>query len=118
MGEPSKIPDLVPRRAVYPELSTLLERIEAAYRPTDVLLFGSRARGDFGRDSDWDVLVLLPEHADERLLDPLLSWEVQQGSGVHADVLCAYGEEFVRDLHVGNSRTREIVGHAVRIAAG
>ncbi|WP_456368140.1 nucleotidyltransferase domain-containing protein [Thermococcus sp.] len=27
----------------------------------EVILFGSRARGDFRKDSDWDVLVVLSE---------------------------------------------------------
>lgn len=29
-----------------------------------VILFGSRARGDYRPDSDWDVLVLTDENAD------------------------------------------------------
>lgn len=31
------------------------------FRPTQVILFGSVARGDDGRDSDIDLLVVLPE---------------------------------------------------------
>ncbi len=27
----------------------------------EIILFGSRARGDFRKDSDWDVLVVLSE---------------------------------------------------------
>ena len=30
----------------------------------EVLLFGSRARGDFRDDSDWDVLVVVSENVD------------------------------------------------------
>ena len=33
----------------------------------EVILFGSRARGDFRKDSDWDFLILL-----ERPLTPML----------------------------------------------
>lgn len=32
-----------------------------------LILFGSRARGDFKEDSDWDVLVLTSKEADARL---------------------------------------------------
>lgn len=31
---------------------------------SEVILFGSRARGDERKDSDWDILVLVPEEAD------------------------------------------------------
>lgn len=44
-------------------LSTLPRRISKAVKriePTaEVLLYGSRARGDAGPESDWDILVLL-----------------------------------------------------------
>ena len=33
-----------------------------------VILYGSRARGDFKEDSDWDILILLPG-------ENTLSWE-------------------------------------------
>ncbi len=32
----------------------------------DVILFGSRARGDEGKDSDWDILILTDYPADLR----------------------------------------------------
>lgn len=31
-----------------------------SHRGSEVILFGSRARGDHKRDSDWDFLILLP----------------------------------------------------------
>ena len=33
----------------------------------EVVLFGSRARGDFREDSDWDVLILLEKPVNETL---------------------------------------------------
>jgi hypothetical protein len=41
--------------ANYPELTELLGRIRATYRPVDILLYGSRARGEASAFSDWDV---------------------------------------------------------------
>ncbi|QDA31978.1 nucleotidyltransferase domain-containing protein [Thermococcus indicus] len=32
----------------------------------EVLLFGSRARGDFRESSDWDVLVIISEEVDRK----------------------------------------------------
>ncbi|MET7243940.1 nucleotidyltransferase domain-containing protein [Methylobacterium sp. EM32] len=115
MTTPASVAELVPATGEYPALKTLLERIEAVHAPEDVLLFGSRAKGTAGPDSDWDILVVLPDDADERLLDPLLGYETQRGSRVYADVLCSLKSEFLSDLTVANSRTRDIAGHAVRV---
>jgi uncharacterized protein len=43
------------------QLRFLLARIEETYRPLQVWLFGSRARGDARPDSDWDLLVVVPD---------------------------------------------------------
>ena len=48
------------------EQETILADIKKAVlsvdETADVLLFGSRARGDFHEESDWDVLILTNEH--------------------------------------------------------
>lgn len=55
-------------------LDTFVRRLYANYgdRVRSVVLFGSKARGDAGPDSDVDVLVTL---ADD---DPELRWNVQR----------------------------------------
>lgn len=96
-------------------LAALLSNIKSAYAPSSILLFGSRARGDNRADSDWDLLVLLPEEAPRRLLDPYLAWEVKQGTGVKADIVCEYEAEFLDSQNVANTLAYEIKTHAVRI---
>ena len=32
-----------------------------------IILFGSRARGDYRKDSDWDILIVTKEKLDEKL---------------------------------------------------
>ena len=109
---------IVKQRRSFDELGELMERIHRIYRPLDVLLFGSRAKGVATPASDWDILVILPDDADEALLDPMLGWETQAGSGVHADVLAAYRSEFIADLDVVNSRAREVASNAIGLVAG
>ena len=41
-----------------------VRRIVDEVHPIQVVLFGSAARGDFGPDSDLDLLVVMPDHAD------------------------------------------------------
>jgi predicted nucleotidyltransferase len=49
------------RKRIRSLIETALGRdLDATY------LYGSRARGDAGPDSDWDVLVMLHDHADRR----------------------------------------------------
>lgn len=96
-------------------LAPLLSNIKRTYAPASILLFGSRARGDSRTDSDWDLLVLLPEDAPTRLLDPYLAWEVKRGTGVRAEIVCEYEAEFLKSRNVANTLAYEIKNHAVRI---
>lgn len=42
----------------------VIDEVIARYEPRAVILYGSRARGDHGPTSDWDVLVVVPGVAD------------------------------------------------------
>lgn len=44
-----------------------------------VILFGSRARGDYRRDSDWDFLIIMPYKVSDTLEDRIrnLLYEVE-----------------------------------------
>ncbi|AWN54201.1 nucleotidyltransferase domain-containing protein [Methylobacterium sp. 17Sr1-1] len=62
----------IARRADVPEpLRPLVSRIIRHADPLVIWLFGSRARGEARADSDWDLLVVLPDDVDEALLDPI-----------------------------------------------
>lgn len=41
-------------------ISEMAERIRRTIRPDRIILFGSRARGDSGPDSDFDLLIIAP----------------------------------------------------------
>lgn len=50
----------------------------------EVILFGSRARGDYHDESDWDVLVLIDRNQNDReykrkIRHALLSLEIKHG---------------------------------------
>jgi uncharacterized protein len=47
-------------------LPVALGRIVEQFRPDRVVLFGSQARGDSGRHSDVDLLVVFPDEGDRR----------------------------------------------------
>ena len=70
-----------------PTLVELVRRLEAAYQPDRVYLFGSRARGEPGPDSDYDLLLVVPDDAPPDRGQSRLAYEALRGTGVAADVL-------------------------------
>lgn len=48
-----------------PEL--VKNEVKSLNSEAEIILFGSRARGDWRKDSDWDFLILLNEEVSERL---------------------------------------------------
>jgi predicted nucleotidyltransferase len=48
------------RRRLDASLQEMIRRILATGRPHKIILFGSRARGDAGPDSDYDLLLIEP----------------------------------------------------------
>jgi len=47
-------------------IADMVSRIVEGFSPLKVILFGSYARGDASRDSDVDLLVVLPEVGNKR----------------------------------------------------
>ena len=70
-----------------PTLGEIVRRLVAAYMPEQVYLFGSRARGDAGADSDYDVLVVVADDARADRRRSRLAYESLRGTGAAADVL-------------------------------
>jgi predicted nucleotidyltransferase len=68
-------------------LSELLRRLVAAYDPERVYLFGSVARGDAGPDSDYDLMIIVPDDAAPERRRSRLAYRVMRGTGTAVDVL-------------------------------
>jgi hypothetical protein len=68
-------------------LMPIVERLIEAYEPERIYLFGSKARGDYGPDSDFDLMVVVPNDAPEDHKQSRLAYERLWGTGTAADVL-------------------------------
>ncbi len=55
------------------DVAPLVAYLTEHYPVEDILLFGSRARGDWRAESDWDVIVLLGDDAPSETVDALLA---------------------------------------------
>ncbi len=70
-----------------PRLNQVVARLVEAYRPEEIYLFGSCARGDAGPDSDYDLMVVVPDDASPERKRSRLAYERLWGTGIAADVL-------------------------------
>ena len=89
-------------------LRLFAERIGAKYDVLDLMLFGSRARGDHAQDSDADVAVLLRgDH--QRLLPTKLAmaddaFDVLLETGIRIQPLPIWEDEWADPDHDSNPR--------------
>jgi predicted nucleotidyltransferase len=93
----------------------LLNRVVDYFHPRRVVLFGSRARGDSGPDSDIDLLVILDDDAPADKLTLRAGWESRSGYDRPADVIPVRDAVYRRRARIAGTRAydAEIDGIAV-----
>lgn len=91
------------------ELTEALRRLVAAYEPERIYLFGSMARGDASPDSDFDLMVVVPDEASDERRRSRLGYEALRGTGIAADVLVCTSSYFDERLHLRASLPATIV---------
>jgi uncharacterized protein len=67
-------------------LESLLARLIAAYRPQAIYLFGSRATGGARADSDYDLLLVVPDDTPPDRLSLIAAYDTVRLAHVPADV--------------------------------
>lgn len=82
------------RRVDVDAIRPLLDRIVARWRPRQIWLFGSRARGDDTPESDWDLFVVVDDGVGDDELDPGIGRRLRRECGVRADVIPWRASEF------------------------
>ena len=75
-------------------LSFIRDRLVFSLRPESVWLFGSRGRRTHGPDSDFDVLVVLPDELGPKARDYRHALEPVLGSGLPIDVVPCSRSDF------------------------
>jgi uncharacterized protein len=83
-----------------PVLAEIVRRLVEQFNPLMVYLFGSKARGDSNDNSDYDLMVIVPDDASPDRKQSGLAYECLWGTGVAADVIVWTKSNFERRKHV------------------
>ena len=90
-------------------LDEMVRRIVSRFQPQRIILFGSRARGDATKDSDYDLLIVSPSNEPRsRRATPV--YEALWNMPVAKDVVWWTEEEIARWREVKN----HFITHAIR----
>jgi predicted nucleotidyltransferase len=81
-------------------LTELVRRLREAFQPERIYLFGSKARGESGPDSDYDLLVVVPDEAPPEQKRSRLAYQALRGTRTAADVLVWTRQAFDSRLHL------------------
>jgi predicted nucleotidyltransferase len=82
-----------------PGLQELVSRLVKAYCPDFVYLLGSVARGDANEDSDYDILLIVPDDAERERWRNELARQALSEVRLAADVLIFTRTYFDSRLH-------------------
>jgi len=88
-------------------LNQAVSRLVAASRPSQIILFGSQARGDADSRSDVDLLVVCPWRGSRRKLMNQLS-RALSGLEMAVDVMVLSPEEFETDKNIPGTLARPV----------
>lgn len=92
----------------------LLVRIVDEFRPLEIRLFGSRARGESSASSDWDLFVVVPDDL-EAADDLFAGYRLRRETRTRADIVLCPLVEFHEDRDTPNTLAYEAAHHGVVI---
>jgi len=81
-------------------LREIVRRLVEAYQPQKLYLFGSHARGSAGPDSDYDLMLVMPDDAPPEQRGSRLAYQALRGTGIAADVVVFTQAGFESRLHI------------------
>lgn len=95
----------------------IIESIRAADSKATAYLFGSRARGDFRPESDWDVLILIDENKvtdeiENKFRDKLYNIELETGQIISTFI---YPKEYWANTLVYSPLFKKVRKEGVRL---
>lgn len=86
-----------------PILAEMVRRLVAEFNPFKIYLFGSRASDSASVESDYDILVVMPDFVDGGRDLARRAYEILGDLAVAKDILFTYREKFDRRKSVMNT---------------
>jgi predicted nucleotidyltransferase len=81
-------------------LRVIVDRLVSIYHPENIYLFGSAARGDAGPDSDYDLMIIVPNGTPPELRDPAPAYRAVWRLGAAIDPVVWTRRQFDKRLHL------------------
>jgi len=94
-------------------LAEIVRRLVKGFQPERIYLFGSRARGDAGPDSDYDLLMVLGQLPEPSYRVAQRAHSLLWGLGTAADILVWSRQAFDSRLHLRASLPSTVVREGV-----
>jgi predicted nucleotidyltransferase len=78
------------------------EALKEGVKVKNIILFGSRARGDYGEDSDWDLLIIVGGSPDRKTMRRLQYrvYRALSRNKIYCDVIVVSEEYYVKYRNV------------------
>lgn len=104
-----------------PVLSQIVRRLSGAFHPESIYFFGSKARGDCGPDSDYDLFLIVPDSSYlakmPRYRRMQHAQKVLWGIWTAVDVLILTRSEFHRESQVMCSLPATVIREGIKVYA-
>ena len=97
-----------------PKLTEIVNKIVAAVKPTKIYLFGSRARGEAQKDSDYDLLLIHDGALSKRQVE-LVVYRIFNQLQFAADLFILTTEEYGWQKEIATTLAREVNEQGVAI---
>ena len=97
------------------ELREAVDRLVSGLKPARIYLFGSQARHQAGPDSDFDLLVVLPESDLPRHKRETRSYDLLWGLTIPIDLVVLTQEEFQSASQVKTSLASTVQNQGILI---
>lgn len=97
------------RRTQSPIVAEIVRRLSELYKPERIYLFGSVARKEQSPDSDYDFMVVVPDHTPAEVMNSPDLYKILGNIDVPIDVLVYPRDDFDKQLHLRASLPSTIV---------
>ncbi len=76
------------------KIKRFIERVKKKFTPEKIILFGSRARGDHLKDSDYDIMIISKAFEDLNFRERIIEVYKMVEEPLNVEVICISPEEF------------------------